>query len=384
MALVFLLCLYFRTLFGYEVQLNDFAATVPIRCQVTNISGSRETGLFIPDRLVRGVMESDLTKEAACRVWLMAGEGEFQPEDWAGNINLYVDGANRVEAVPGLTEDLVHLKEMTMQEFFSSDQMECIVNEQTCRERDWDVGDEIWLNFFYLMADNATMTLSCYTNPLELVQVKIVGTMEDLTISTGAVSPDVLLPFETVRSLFNRNDVPFMADTLTFQVRDSLRLDAFKEEMKKLGFMEREPGAMDSYNGIALAVEDGSFISRASDLRSAMDTITAFLPAVLVLTILAGYVVSSLLAGSRAEEYALLRFMGIGRFKSSAGFWLEQAVLFLAGMAAGNLLVCLLYPGITAVLLADGVLFGAYLTGAAAAYWRMGRRTVMELAWEMK
>lgn len=154
------------------------------------------------------------------------------------------------------------------------------------------------------MADNATMTLSCYTNPLELVQVKIVGTMEDLTISTGAVSPDVLLPFETVRSLFNRNDVPFMADTLTFQVRDSLRLDAFKEEMKKLGFMEREPGAMDSYNGIALAVEDGSFISRASDLRSAMDTITAFLPAVLVLTILAGYVVSSLLAGSRAEEYA--------------------------------------------------------------------------------
>ena len=93
-------------------------------------------------------MESDLTKEAACRVWLMAGEGEFQPEDWAGNINLYVDGANRVEAVPGLTEDLVHLKEMTMQEFFSSDQMECIVNEQTCRERDWDVGDEIWLNFF--------------------------------------------------------------------------------------------------------------------------------------------------------------------------------------------------------------------------------------------
>ena len=84
MALVLLLCLYFGTRSGYEKQLNEFAATVPIRCQVTNISGSRETGLFISDRMVQGVMESDLTKEVTCMVWLMAGEGEFEPEDLGG------------------------------------------------------------------------------------------------------------------------------------------------------------------------------------------------------------------------------------------------------------------------------------------------------------
>lgn len=378
-ALVLLLCLYFGTRSGYEAQLNEFAATVPIWCQVTNISGSRETGLFISDRQVQGVMDEELAKEVTCMAWLMAGEGEFEPEDWAGNINLYVDGANRVEAVPGLTEDLLFLEEGTAQEFFSSDRMECVVNQQTCQERGWEVGDEISLNFFYFTADNATMTLSCYTNPLELATVKIVGIMEDLTTATGAVSPDVVLPLEAVRSMFDRNGVSFMADTLSFQVSDPLRLNEFKEEMKELGFMEREAGSMDSYSGIALAVDDSSFISMADNLRFAMDTMTAFLPAVLILAALVGYVVSSLLAGSRAEEYALLRLMGVERLRSSAGFWAEQAVLILAGAAAGDLCALLFHPGIRVILLADGVLLVAYLLGAAAACWRMGRGAVMEL-----
>lgn len=379
MALVLLLCLYFGTRSGYEAQLKEFASTVPIWCQVTNISGSRETGLFISDRQVQGVMDEELAKEVTCMAWLMAGEGEFEPEDWAGNINLYVDGANRVEAVPGLTEDLLCLEEGTPQEFFSSDRMECVVNQQTCQERGWEVGDEISLNFFYFTADNATMTLSCYTNPLELATVKIVGTMEDLTTATGAVSPDVVLPLEAVRSMFDRNGVSFMADTLSFQVSDPLRLNEFKEEMKELGFMEREAGSMDSYSGIALAVDDSSFISMADNLRFAMDTMTAFLPAVLILAALVGYVVSSLLAGSRAEEYALLRLMGVERLRSSAGFWAEQAVLILAGAAAGDLCALLFHPGIRVILLADGVLLVAYLLGAAAACWRMGRGAVMEL-----
>lgn len=378
-ALVLLLCLYFGTRSGYEAQLNEFAATVPIWCQVTNISGSRETGLFISDRQVQGVMDEELAKEVTCMAWLMAGEGEFEPEDWAGNINLYVDGANRVEAVPGLTEDLLFLEEGTAQEFFSSDRMECVVNQQTCQERGWEVGDEISLNFFYFTADNATMTLSCYTNPLELATVKIVGIMEDLTTATGAVSPDVVLPLEAVRSMFDRNGVSFMADTLSFQVSDPLRLNEFKEEMKELGFMEREAGSMDSYSGIALAVDDSSFISMADNLRFAMDIMTAFLPAVLILAALVGYVVSSLLAGSRAEEYALLRLMGVERLRSSAGFWAEQAVLILAGAAAGDLCALLFHPGIRVILLADGVLLVAYLLGAAAACWRMGRGAVMAL-----
>ena len=108
--------------------------------------------------------------------------------------------------------------------------------------------------------------------------------------------------------------------------------------------MEREAGSMDSYSGIALAVDDSSFLSMARNLQFAMDTMTAFLPAVLALAALVGYVVSSLLAGSRSEEYALLRLMGIGRFRSSIGFWAEQAVLVLAGIAAGDLLAGIVYP----------------------------------------
>lgn len=374
MALVVLLSLYFGNLSSYETQLEDFAKTVPVKCQVTNIGGSRETGLFISDNLVQGVLESDLTAEETVMIWLMAGEGEFDPSQWAGNINLYVDGANRAEAVPGLTEEKIHLAEGSAEEFFSSCRLECLVKEETLKERGWCVGDEIPLNFFYFMADNAAMTLSCYTNPLELAQVKIAGTLENMMAVTGAVTPDVVLPLEAVRAMYERNGVPFMADTVSFQVSDPLRLNEFKEDMRELGFMEREPGSMDSYSGIALAVEDESFISMASDLRFAMDTMEAFLPAVVLLTALTGYVVSSLFAASRREEYALLRLLGVGRVKSAAGFWVEQIVLVLAGAAAGDGMVLLFYPRPEVILLVNGVLLGAYFFGAAAAYWRMGKK----------
>lgn len=379
MALVFLLSLYFGNIHSYRKQLEEFAQNVPVYGQITNRNGSRENGLFISDRVVQGIQKSDLVENDTCMVWLMAGEGDFEPKDWAGNINLWVHGANRTEAVPGLTEDKLHLEEGTSKDFFSSDRLECIVNDQTCWRRGWKTGDKILLNFFYFIGDNDTMTLSCYSNPLELAEVEIVGTMEDLAAATGAVSPDIVLPFETVRAMYQRNDVSFMADTVSFRVKDPLKLNELKEEMKALGLVEKDLAAMDSYNGTALAVKDSSFISMASDLRQAITYMEAFLPIVILMVLVIGYVVSNLLGSSRVEEYILLRLQGVGRWRSALGFWAEQMLLVLAGVGAGDILVCLFDPGPVTILLVTGVLLSAYLAGAAAAYWRMSRGSVIRM-----
>lgn len=379
MVLVILLSLYFGNIHSYQEQLEDFAENVPVYCQITNKNGSRETGLFISDAMVQGIQDSDLVKEETCMVWLMAGEGDFEPKDWAGNINLWVHGANRAEAVPGLAENGISLEKGSPWEFFSSDRLACLVKEDTLTKRGWKVGDQIPLNFFFFTFDNATMGLSCYTNPLELAEVEIAGTMKEGNITTAAVFPDIVLPFEAVRAMYQREEVPFFADTVSFCVKDPLKLNEFKEEMKELGLQEKDPAAMDSYSGTSLAVKDSSFISMASDLRRAMEYMSAFLPVVILMVLLIGYVVSNLLSASRIEEYILLRLQGVGRWKSAAGFWAEQMLLVLAGIMTGDILICLFYPEPAAIMLVDGVLLAVYLAGAAAAYGRMSRASVMQL-----
>ncbi|MDO4305853.1 MAG: hypothetical protein Q4C77_03395 [Eubacteriales bacterium] len=379
MALVILLSLYFGNIHSYQKQLDDFAENVPIYCQITNKNGSRETGLFISDDIVQGIQNSDLVKDETCMVWLMAGEGDFEPKDWAGNINLWVHGANRAEAVPGLAEDGISLEQGTPDAFFSSDKLTCLVKEDTLARRGWKVGDKILLNFFFFTFDNATMGLSCYTNPLELAEVEIVGTMKEGNITTAAVFSDIVLPFETVRAMYQREEVAFLADTVSFSVKDPLKLNEFKEKMKGLGLQEKDLAAMDSYSGISLAVKDGNFISMASDLRQAIEYMEAFLPIVILMVLLIGYVVSNLLGGSRMEEYILLRLQGAGRWKSAVGFWSEQMFLVWIGIVTGDILVGLFYPEPATIALVTGILVTAYLAGAAVAYWRMSRGSVMQL-----
>lgn len=375
-ALAVLLGLYFGSLQSYQMQLKDFAGTVPIYCQITNLNGNRTSGLFISDHVVQGIETSEFITNASCLVCLMAGEGEFTPAQWAENLNLFVDGANRIEAVPGLTEDIIHLEKGNVIGFFLSDKPECIVSEKVMEKRGWQVGDKVPLNFYYYTPDNATLSLDL--SPLELAEIEIVGTMEDFVITTTAISPDIIMPFETIRAIYLKNHITFFADTVSFQVKDPLRLNEFKEEMKDLDLLETA-SARDSYSGIALTVRDHNFISMASDLRQAIDYMEVFLPAVILMVLVVGYVVSSLLGSSRLEEYTLLRLQGVGRWKGAMGFWAEQILLVFTGIIIGDLCIYIFFPERTTIAMVSGVLISAYMIGAAAAYMKMGKDSVTAL-----
>lgn len=376
MTLVILLSLYFGSLQSYRMQLEDFAGTVPIYCQITNLNGNRTSGLFISDHVVQGIESSELVANVSCLVCLMTGEGEFTPAQWAENLNLFVDGANCIEAVPGLTEDIIHLKKGNVAEFFLSDKPECIISEKVMEKRGWQVGDKVPFNFYYYTPDNATLSLDL--SPLELTEIEIVGTMEDFVITTNAISPDIVIPFETIREMYLKNDITFFADTVSFQVKDPLKLNEFKEEMKDLNLLETV-AAKDSYSGVALMVRDHNFISMASDLRQAIEYMEVFLPAVILMVLAVGYVVSSLFGSSRLEEYTLLRLQGVGRWKGAMGFWAEQILLVFAGIVIGNLCIYIFFPDRMTIVIVSGVLISSYMVGAAAAYIRMSRGSVIEL-----
>lgn len=376
--LVILLNLYFGSIRSYQKQLEDLAQSVPIYCQVTNINGTLGNGLFISDQTVDGLEQSDHVKELSCLAFLMAGEGDFDPADYARHLNLYVAGASNAESVGELTNDMINIDTESIDEFFTSDRMECIVSENMLMKRGWEIGGRIVLKCYYYDAKSEFSKLELH--PMKgVVDVKIVGSMEDIMGKTNAIGTDIIIPFKAVKKIYQQFEIPFFADTITFYVKDPLNLNAFKEDMKNIGFAETIPDAADSYIGSALKIRDADFINSATDMRRSMELMQSFFPAVCALVLLIGYVVSYLSGNSRRGEYALLRLQGVKKVSGSMLFLLEQMILVLIGNFAGDAVIALVSPSFSTMAAVNSVILAAYVIGAAAAYVRMSRGSVVYL-----
>ena len=376
LLLVVLLNLYFGTIHSYERQLDELAENAPVYCRITNKNGSRDSGLFISESVLDGLSASSLIADESCAVYLLAAEGEYTQAEWERSTHLQVCGVNRVEAVDGLSAEKIHFSQEYDGSFFSSDSPACIVEEGVMRKHGWETGDKIQLTMYYYNASSELFKMELY--PLGFIELEIAGSMESLTGVTSAVPPDVILPFEAVRRIYHQQEIPFFADTVSFYVDDPMRLNDFKEEMKSIGLMERDPTAMDSYIGYTLAVKDGNFVTMATQLRQSIEVMRSFLPIVCVLTFAIGYIVSYLLGNGRLGEYALLRLQGMGIVKGTVPFLGEQFILVLLGNLLGDALM-LLFAEPDVVIRVNGVVLAAYGIGIIMAYWRMGRKSVMGL-----
>ncbi len=376
--LVLLLNLYFGSIRSYRDQLADLAENVPIYCQVSNLSGTMVNGLFIPERIADALERSDQVKDLSYMTVLMAGEGDFKEAEYSKYLNLHVVGANQAEAVGELSDDMISMDVERVNDFFASDRMECIVNENVLKNRGWKIGDQIILKCYYY--DPASELNKVEIHPMGgVVEVTIVASMEDISGKTNAIRTDVVIPAKTAQNIFEQSGIPFFADTVTFHVKDPLQLDAFKMEMQEIGLVEISSEAMESYAGYALMVRDASFIANATDLRHAIELMQAFFPVVCILVLLIGYVVSYLSGNSRREEFALMRLQGAKKIKVSLVFLAEQMLLVLAGNLVGDVVMALAVPAFTTMAVVNVLVFVAYLIGAAAAYGRMSRGSVVYL-----
>lgn len=376
--LVLLLNLYFGSIRSYQTQLSELAENVPVFCQVTNLNGTLGNGLFISEQMVEALERSAHVKDLSYMTVVLAGEGDFREAEYSKYLNLHVVGANGAEAVGEMTDDMFSMDVQSVDELLSSDRMACIVNENVLKKRGWSVGDSITLKCYYY--DPASAFQKIDIHPMGgTVEVSIVGTMEETAGKTNAVQTDIVIPGKAARNLFAQYGLTFFADTVTFHVKDPLDLNGFKAEMQDIGLLEISAEAGDSYTGCALAVRDGDFIASATHLRHSIELLQSFQPLVCILVLLIGYVVSYLVGNSRRAEAALMRLQGVKRFPAALLFLTEQMLLVLIGNVLGNAAVALAAGTFSGLLAVNGVLLAAYLIGAAAAFCRMSRESVVYL-----
>lgn len=376
--LVLLLNLYFGSIRSYQTQLADLSENVPIFCQITNLNGTMGNELFISEQIVEALEQSAYVKDLSYMTVVMAGEGDFKEIEYSKYLNLYVVGANDVEAVGEMTADMFSLDEQSLDELLASDRMECIVNEEALIKRGWEIGDRITLKCYYYDPASEFQKIQLHSMG-GTVEVTIAGTMKETEGKTNAIQTDIIIPGRASRNLFAQFGLKFFADTVTFHVNNPLDLNGFKEEMQDIGLMEIVPEAGNSYTGYALVVRDADFIASATHLRHSTELMQSFLPVVCILVLLIGYVVSYLAGNSRREEFALMRLQGVKKLSAAFLFLTEQMILVLIGNVAGDVLVLPVSSSVLGILAVNGVLLTAYLIGAAAAYGRMSMGSVVYL-----
>lgn len=93
---------------------------------------------------------------------------------------------------------------------------------------------------------------------------------------------------------------------------------------------------------------------------------------------LLGFVISWLMVNGRRMEFAIMRGLGASRGRVFLSFFLEQALLALAGCALGGLVLTALGAGGTGWLATAGFLI-CYLAGCALAVLAVVRTRLIQL-----
>lgn len=350
-------------------QLELLPKAAPVYCQITNLNGSRASGIKIKSDITEKILNSGYTEKEKYSVSMMAGLGEFLPEEWKGNLSFFAAGVNCVQAVPGFKTEDIHMTQEEQKDFFESEYKKCVVKSSLMEEKGWKIGDKIPLNLYYYHYDDLKGILCA---PLVLDQIEIAGTMEDVFSQTNQRSPDILLPVNTVKRYYQQEGIPFFMDSFSFYVADPFKLNEFKLYMKELGLLEKSVSARDSYQGNSLTVKDSTFISLAENLWETINLMKIFLLPISILLIVIGYVVSFLLMNGRKKDFALWRAMGVPAWKCIMWLGTEQLLLAAVSLTASSA-VSLFFGTWKVVASVCGIVLAAYMAGVIIALYRISR-----------
>lgn len=185
-------------------------------------------------------------------------------------------------------------------------------------------------------------------------------------------------------SLMNIDEAPgnirdwdrFSFRTCRFRVSSADELDAVRQLLRKQDFSAVGHAAG---NRTTVLLRDASFLRLAENMERNITMGKVMSTVLSLLIVLLGFIISWLMIFSRKREFALMRGCGVQKRQVFASFFLEQAILCLAGCLAGCLVLFRLYAGGAAQLLAAAAYLICYLLGTAVSIRMIGKTDLMAL-----
>lgn len=171
----------------------------------------------------------------------------------------------------------------------------------------------------------------------------------------------------------------FRVESCSFNILDNSRLEACKTAIYET-FIEPSLSNVDDGLSYGVLIQDETYQSTLSELRSNLSILQLLLPILMVLCGCIGFLSTYLSTRGRIREFAVMRCLGVRRRRIFAQVFGEQLLLAVLGAAMGGFVGFLLEGSYSRAALAKaGLILVIFLAGAAAASWNVTRVNVMKL-----
>nr|WP_302136201.1 MerR family transcriptional regulator [uncultured Schaedlerella sp.] len=416
MMTVVVLVFYLGNLVSARGQFEELPEAIPVRATVMNAAGTLNSGLFIRQQVLDMVYTSPhiwKIRETAELVGHMtqadegAGAEELTQADEGAGMEEPMQPGEQIEAedsaqpdedngslsgdIPQADEfrilginDLGSVYEDCEQdlawadgwswESFQKSRDVCIAGTAFLEGHGLEPGDHLSCSLEHYI--RAEIGLGLEREELKPLEMEIVGAIED-SEAGESMAAEVMLPIGAVRQLYEENDKVYFASSLRFTVKDPMKLNELKQDLREPGLTPVVPGSPENYAGSALRMEDDVFIQAALGLEKSISLLEGFLPFVLLIVVLSGYIVPHLLLQGRKGEYAIMRALGTSKRRATLVFFAEHMLLAACGGAAGAVIGAMFGTAdILTAWMVWGIFLCCYTLGAAAALWMFGRMSI--------
>ena len=98
-----------------------------------------------------------------------------------------------------------------------------------------------------------------------MAELTVIGTVPERYL--GDTVMDILVPVQWLRAYIEEADLRFSYSSMNFQVKNPMKLNAFKKAMENMGLQEKSQEAMEEVYGGTLILDDTIFIENAEKLQ---------------------------------------------------------------------------------------------------------------------
>ena len=367
--IVVVMILYLGNLNSAKRQLKDLPENIPVSGRVWNMRGEKDSAIFIAEQKLEGIYQSAYVTNIRESTELL---GHFPGEE---EEDLWFQGVSSPECIEGFEEKKITWAKGWDWSEFQKSEMVCFVSHEFMEENGLELEQEVPFSVDRFVQDRSGVWLQ--REALQPITLKIVGICDFSGVDEETRVPEAVLPLKGVKQIFEINDKKYFASSLSFDVKDSLKLNELKNELKEAGFKSIIRSSPSSNMGVGLELEDSIFIQAAERLQKSASLLQGFLPFVLLVVLMTGYIIPHLLLQGRREEYAIMRALGTSRKRCNSLLFAEHILLAAAGGMLGvviGLIVKALSPANT--LLVWLAFLICYTLGAAVAMWTFGRFSI--------
>lgn len=315
--------------------LSQLSDRVPVVARVVSRNGGSRDGLFIDTQHFDSLTGAAVHDVRTATTFFAAYSQEARAvpvEEFSGG-DMSIKGANCLEALNMDAENV---------QFLSGYGPECLTgNEPVCILRDsfaeytgLGLGDELAVPLYGVMYG----TYGNAYSPVGEPTLKVVG----ICSPTGsAANGDAYAPIQFLREQTESAGEVFSYESLSVQLDNPMELNAFKDNLMALGFLEPFDTAGNAYSGDAISMEDEMFIKTAGELKQNLEVFNNFLFPFFALIIgMITLVTFLVLRGSR-REMAIASSLGRQKSMNAASHFFGAIIAELVGCIAALPVMCM-------------------------------------------